>query len=75
MNNKMTINSQLSIIESLKKTKKTTRTGIESQVWRSFGRLSTGRGKGENGEKVQELRSIIGRNKIGRGILRIIEQK
>ena len=44
----MTINSQLSIIESLKKTKKTTRTGIESQVWRSFGRLSTGRGKGKN---------------------------
>ena len=41
----------------------------------SFGRFAAGTGKGENGEMVQGLRSIIGRNKIGRGILRIIEQK
>ena len=34
-----------------------------------------GGGRGRMGKIVQGLRSIIGRNKIGRGILRIIEQK
>ena len=50
MNSKMTTNSQLSTTESQKQnqTKQTTRTGIESQLWRSFGELSAGRGKGEN---------------------------
>ena len=55
MNSKKTTNSQLSITESKKQkqkqTKQTTRTGIESQIWRSFGGLSVGRGKGENGRK------------------------
>ena len=37
-----------------------------------MGGLPVGRGKGENGEKVQELRSIIGRNKIDRGKLRTV---
>ena len=31
--------------------KQTTRTGTESQKWRSHGRLSVGSGRGENGEK------------------------
>ena len=51
MNIKMAINSQLSIIESKKQTKPTSRTGTESQIWRSFGGLSVGRGQGENGGK------------------------
>ena len=43
MNNKMTTNSQLSTTESKKtKTKQTTRTGTESQKWRSHGGLSVG---------------------------------
>ena len=48
LNIKMAINSQLSIIESKKQTKQTSRTGTESQIWRSFGGLSVGRGKEEN---------------------------
>ena len=49
MNSKMTANSQLTTNEC-KKTKQTTRTGTESQKWRSHGRLSVGRGMGENNE-------------------------
>ena len=50
MNIKMTTNSQLSTTESKKQkqTKQTSRTGTESQKWRSFGELSAGRKKGEN---------------------------
>ena len=40
---------------------KQTRTGTESQKWRSHGGLSAGRGWGENEEKVQGIRSINGR--------------
>ena len=51
----MTTNSQLSTTEpkkqKLKQTKQTTRTGTESQKWRSHGRLSVGRGKRENGRR------------------------
>ena len=47
MNSKMTTNSQLSIAESkktkTKTTKQTTRTGTETQKWRSHGGLSVGR--------------------------------
>ena len=51
----MTTNSQLPTTE-LKKTKikqsnQTTRRGTESQKWRSFGGLSAGTGKWENGGK------------------------
>ena len=53
------------------KTKQTIRTGAESQQWTSHGRLSAGRGRGKNGEKVQRIRNIIGRHKIYRGRLRI----
>ena len=52
MNSKMTTNSQLSTTEpnkqKQKQTKQTTRTGRESQKWRSHGGLSVGRGRGEN---------------------------
>ena len=46
MNSKMTTNSQLSAIDpkkqKQKQTKETTRTGTESQKWRSHGGLSIG---------------------------------
>ena len=52
----MTANSQLSTTgpkrkEEQKQTKQTTRTGTESQKWRSHGGLSAGKGRGENGGK------------------------
>ena len=70
---KKATNSQLSTTESKKQkqTKQTIRIGTESQIGRSFGVLSTGRGKGENGKMVQGLRSAIGRNEIDSGMLRI----
>ena len=48
MNIKMAINSQLSTAESKDQTKQTSKTGTESQIWRSFGGLSVGKGKEEN---------------------------
>ena len=54
MNSKMTANSQLPTTEPKKKQKwtmQTTRTGTESQTWRSHGRLSVRRGKGIKGGK------------------------
>ena len=54
MNGKMTTNSQGSTTQPKKpKTKQTTRTGTESEKWRSHGRLSVGWG-GENGGKGTE---------------------
>ena len=74
MNSKITTNSQLSTTEpkkqKQKQTKQTTRTGTESQKWRSHGGLSTGWGR--MGEKAQGIRSIHGRYKIDRGRLRIV---
>ena len=52
----MTTNSQLLTTEPRKKqkqTKKTTRTGTESQKWRSHGGLSEGSGREREGGKVQ----------------------
>ena len=49
MNSKMTTNSQLSTTEPRKtktKTKQTTRTGTESEKWRSHGGLSVGEWEG-----------------------------
>ena len=68
MNSKMTTNSQLLTTEpkqKQKQTKQTTRTGTESQKWRSHGGLYQGSGWGREGEKVQGIRSIISRHKIG----------
>ena len=68
MNSKMTTNSQLSTTkpekQKQKQPKQTTRTGTESQKWRSHGWLSVGRQRGRMGRKVQGIRSIIGRHKI-----------
>ena len=49
--------------ESKKKrqSKQTTRTGIESQKWRSHGGLSVGKGRRRMREKGQGIRSINGR--------------
>ena len=55
MNSKMTTKSQLSTTEpkkqKQKQTQRTSRTGIESQKWRSHGGLSAGKGREENGGK------------------------
>ena len=57
MNSKMIRNSQLSTTEpkkqkqKQKQTKETTRTGTESQKWRSHRGLPVGRVKGEKGRK------------------------
>ena len=68
---------QLSTTKSKKeKTKQTSRTGTELQVWRSFGGLSAGKGKGENGGKGAGIRKHNGqvqnrqenvKNSIGNG--------
>ena len=44
-----------------------TRTGTESQKWRSHGGYQWERGMGRMGEKVQGIRSVISRYKIGGG--------
>ena len=58
MNSKMTTNSQLSTTEpkkqKQKQTKQTTRTGTESQKWRSHGGLSAGEWEEERGGKGTE---------------------
>ena len=72
----MAINSQLSKTESKKQTKQTTRTGTESQIRRSFGRLSAWRRKGKNegkgaGIKKQKLvgkKQVDVKNSIGNGV-------
>ena len=53
MNSEMTTNSQLSTTEpkKQKQTKQTTRTGTESQKWRSHGGFSSRSGRGKNGGK------------------------
>ena len=66
----MTTNSQLLKTEPKNKqkqeqTEQTTRTGTESQKWRSHGGLSVGTER--MGEKVQGIRSISGRHKIDKG--------
>ena len=66
MNIKMAIDSQLPTTES-KKTKQTSRTGTESQIWRSFGGLSVGRGKEENGGKDAGIKKykLVGTKQTG----------
>ena len=72
----MATHSQLSTTkpkkQKQKQTNQTIRTGTDSQKWRSHGGLSAGRGREENGEKVQGIRSINGRYKIDGGRLRIV---
>ena len=60
-------------LKNKNKTKQTTRTGTESQKWRSHGGLSMGRVRGRmEGGKVQGIRNVIGNHKIDRGRLRIV---
>ena len=57
----MTANSQLlttRLKQKQKQMKQTTRTGTEPQKWRSHGGLSTGSGRGREGEKVRRISSI-----------------
>ena len=70
----MTTNNyqQLNPKQKQKQTKETTRTGTESQKWRSHGGLLAGSRNGENGGKGTGLRSIIGRYKLDRGRLRMV---
>ena len=74
----MTTNSELTTTKpkqtNKRETKQTTRTGTESQKWRSQGGLSAGKWRGETGRKVQGIRSIIGRYKIDRKWLRIVQE-
>ena len=76
MNNKMTTNLQLLTTEprkqKQKQTKQTTRTGRESQKWRSQGALSVGSKWGRMEGKVQGRRGVIGRQKIDRRRLRTV---
>ena len=75
MNSKMTTNPQLSTTEAKKtKTKQTTRTGTESQKWRSHGGLSVGKGRGEcrgkctgnkNHNWYEQNRQGEGKNSVG----------
>ena len=53
MNSKMTTNSQLSTIEPKTKTTQTTRTGTESQKWRTHEGFSVEGGK-NGGERYRE---------------------
>ena len=68
MTRKMTTNSQLLTTEpktKQKQIKQTTRTGTESQKWRSQGGLSVGEwvgnGRGREREKLQSISIINGR--------------
>ena len=57
MNSEMTTNLKLlttTLKQKQKQTKQTTRTGTESQKWRSCGGLSVGKWEGERGGKSTE---------------------
>ena len=75
MNNKMTINSQLSATEPKKKKNKLSKQLEQEQNHRNGDHMEGyqwGRAGGRIGEKVQGIRSINGRYKIDRGRLRIV---
>ena len=75
MNIKMATNSQLSTTESKKLKNKLSKQSEQEQNHRYEDHLEGyqwGRGEGRMGEMVQGLRSIIGSNKIDRGMLRIV---
>ena len=77
MNSKMTTNSQLSTTEPRKQKQKNKLSKHLEQEQNRRNRdhmegYQQGDGGGEMGEKVQGIRSIIGRHKIDKGRLRIV---
>ena len=62
---------QLNLKLNVKQTNQATRTGTESQKWRSHGGLSVETGSEDNGGKGAGNKKH-GRYKIGRGRLRIV---
>ena len=77
MNSKMTTNSRLSTTEPKKQKHKLSKQLEQEQNHRHGDHmegLSVGRRWGRMGEKVQGIRSIIGRHKIDRGTLRIVQE-
>ena len=74
MNSKMTTDSQLSTTEPKKQKQKRGKQLEQEQNHRNgdYMEVINGEEQGENGEKVQGIRSIIGRYKIDKGRLRII---
>ena len=75
MNSKMTTNSQLSTAESKKQTKQTTKTGTESQIWRSCVELLAGRRrKEENGRKGAGIKKHKWQVQNRQGMLRIVQE-
>ena len=78
MNSKMTTNSQLSTTEPKNNNKnqnKLSKQLVQEQNHRNVDHLEgyqQGEGRGRIGEKVQGIRSIIGKYKIDRGRLRIV---
>ena len=72
MNSKMTTNSQLSTTEAKKK-KKLSKQLEQEQILRNGDHMERDqRGRGRMEEKLQGIRSIIGRYKIDRGRLRTV---
>ena len=63
----MATNSQLSTTESKKQIKQTSRTETESQIWRSFGGLSAGRGKKKHEGKGAGIKkyTLVGTKQTG----------
>ena len=75
MNGKMTTNSQLSTTEPKKQKQKLSKQLEQEQNHRNGDHMEGyqwGGGGKRMGEKVQGIRSIIGRHKIDRGRLRIV---
>ena len=75
MNSKMTISSQLSTTEPKKQKQKLSKQLDQEQNHGNVDHMDGyqwGGGGGRIGEKVQGIRSIIGRYKIDRGRLRIV---
>ena len=71
MNSKMTTNSQLSRTEPKNKLSKQLEQEQNHRNGDHMEGYQWGEGRGRTGEKVQGIRSIIGRYKIDRGRLRI----
>ena len=77
MNSKMTTNSQLSTTKPKKQQQRPNKPLEQEQNHRNGVHMESyqwGGGGGEWGEKIQGIRSIIGRYKMDRGRLRIVQE-